>query len=614
MELKLWEGAENYSGEDYSDYYVGFAQSRDSDAMAQSNFATALEKLGGEHEPEVIVARFSHWGSGWIEAILVQKDAKDKVAILKGLIDQYNEYPLLDESDFSQRENEEIDETFESNKDRFVTTLEEILGLQQVSAEDKAELEQVAKMILEWSAGYAGNENAWVDAKQMKKMGDHDWKQIASNTDNNKFIPLLQEALKKDTTAASYSLVESLLETPVMSEVEKILAEEADKKIDRLHISDEETKQIGVPWQEPIPVGQDPKEAAEELADSMFGPNQWDWVPTEGDFGQKIVEKGDEKRVIEPSGKRQVAKVVAHEDIINDTESESGPINAQEVDAIDYAKQYEEHMKDMLNGNPKALTEINGIQIWLETDPAHGNAIGIHLMDPDDRDLEDALETAERDGYPNIWIKGELPPMLENVRPMVHSTMESAAEVEVIHVFKDGTLSATVMNGKYKDSEVVLQGQPAAKKGDKFNVELFRDAEDLLSAKNPQKVHSSVAEDLDEFTHQYLVTILWATDASGEQGGDPLDQKYTLEDFAPEALEKAKADCVKFQEENLDDLSKIDDLGTAGHDFWLTRNGHGAGFWDGDYPEEMGKRLTEASKKFGSQDATVGDDEKIYLE
>ena len=21
----------------------------------------------------------------------------------------------------------------------------------------------------------------------------------------------------------------------------------------------------------------------------------------------------------------------------------------------------------------------------------------------------------------------------------------------------------------------------------------------------------------------------------------------------------------------------------AGHDFWLTRNGHGAGFWDGDW-------------------------------
>jgi hypothetical protein len=41
------------------------------------------------------------------------------------------------------------------------------------------------------------------------------------------------------------------------------------------------------------------------------------------------------------------------------------------------------------------------------------------------------------------------------------------------------------------------------------------------------------------------------------------------------------------------------DSGQGGHDFWLTRNGHGAGFWDGDWPEEVGKRLTEASKKYG---------------
>ena len=39
-----------------------------------------------------------------------------------------------------------------------------------------------------------------------------------------------------------------------------------EKKFDRLHITDDESKEIGVPWQEPIPQGQDPKEAAEELA------------------------------------------------------------------------------------------------------------------------------------------------------------------------------------------------------------------------------------------------------------------------------------------------------------------------------------------------------------
>lgn len=37
----------------------------------------------------------------------------------------------------------------------------------------------------------------------------------------------------------------------------------------------------------------------------------------------------------------------------------------------------------------------------------------------------------------------------------------------------------------------------------------------------------------------------------------------------------------------------------AGHDFWLTRNRHGAGFWDGDWPVHSAKILTDASHQFG---------------
>lgn len=50
----------------------------------------------------------------------------------------------------------------------------------------------------------------------------------------------------------------------------------------------------------------------------------------------------------------------------------------------------------------------------------------------------------------------------------------------------------------------------------------------------------------------------------------------------------------------------------AGHDFWLTRNGHGAGFWDRGLGE-LGERLTVASKTFGSVDLYLGDDELVYV-
>lgn len=39
----------------------------------------------------------------------------------------------------------------------------------------------------------------------------------------------------------------------------------------------------------------------------------------------------------------------------------------------------------------------------------------------------------------------------------------------------------------------------------------------------------------------------------------------------------------------------------AGHDLWLTRSGHGAGYWDRGLGE-LGDRLTEAAKSYGSPD------------
>jgi hypothetical protein len=42
-------------------------------------------------------------------------------------------------------------------------------------------------------------------------------------------------------------------------------------------------------------------------------------------------------------------------------------------------------------------------------------------------------------------------------------------------------------------------------------------------------------------------------------------------------------------------------------DFWLTRVGAGAGFWDGDYPEPQATLLTNASKRFGHVDVVEGE-------
>lgn len=112
----------------------------------------------------------------------------------------------------------------------------------------------------------------------------------------------------------------------------------------------------------------------------------------------------------------------------------------------------------------------------------------------------------------------------------------------------------------------------------------------------------------DSFTRAYMEAALWS---STDDDGTPLDRDYSTADLSDETQAKMYADCAKFQELAGDLLDEVS-LSQAGHDFWLTRNGHGAGFWDGDYPKEIGEKLTKLSKRFGEYDLYVGDNGTIY--
>lgn len=110
-----------------------------------------------------------------------------------------------------------------------------------------------------------------------------------------------------------------------------------------------------------------------------------------------------------------------------------------------------------------------------------------------------------------------------------------------------------------------------------------------------------------------MEAALWSsTDNSDESGGEPLDENYSLRDISEETLLQAKEDCEAFQRDNWDDIERSKEgLERAGFDFWLTRNHHGAGFWDRGLGD-IGERLTAACKPYGSIDLYIGDDGKIY--
>ncbi len=120
----------------------------------------------------------------------------------------------------------------------------------------------------------------------------------------------------------------------------------------------------------------------------------------------------------------------------------------------------------------------------------------------------------------------------------------------------------------------------------------------------------------DKFTQAYIEALFF-TEEGEPRTGDGIGDAT---EFAPETLEKIHADCKKFQEEHGDIISGSPSQ--AGHDFWLTRNRHGSGFWDpGRWPLVIwpqgvteGEYLTEKSHEFGEVNAYLGDDGLIYLE
>lgn len=101
----------------------------------------------------------------------------------------------------------------------------------------------------------------------------------------------------------------------------------------------------------------------------------------------------------------------------------------------------------------------------------------------------------------------------------------------------------------------------------------------------------------------YLTAALWTSDHT---------DRAALDDITPDDMARAESDCARFASENAADLATVTDdtthgLYQAGVDLWLTRNGHGAGFWDGDYPEPQATRLTDAARRMGEVDLDLGD-------
>lgn len=111
----------------------------------------------------------------------------------------------------------------------------------------------------------------------------------------------------------------------------------------------------------------------------------------------------------------------------------------------------------------------------------------------------------------------------------------------------------------------------------------------------------------------YMDCALWV---SVDDNFVPLDKNYGISNIAQETKYRMRQDLIDFlsllKKEGITWQDHIT-AGNFGHDFWLTRNGHGSGFWD-RLNDELGEDLTKWAHTFGSCDLYVGNDNLIYME
>lgn len=126
-------------------------------------------------------------------------------------------------------------------------------------------------------------------------------------------------------------------------------------------------------------------------------------------------------------------------------------------------------------------------------------------------------------------------------------------------------------------------------------------------------IETVIPDFTEDFITGYITAALWADGMPYRADDDDseIEQFGGLEHLTmrPDGRERMAVDCRAFIAANETDLflycdersydpSKGSVAEYAGHDFWLTRQGHGAGFWDRGLGA-LGDRLANAAKSFG---------------
>jgi hypothetical protein len=117
--LELWKRPQHYYGADWSGWLVApVACHRDSDTVTRSNWRVFLSQMDRapdedkslavfEDEAPYHIVKENHFLVGWVEWIAIHPLAAVHVRIAEDAARRLEEYPILDEDDWSELEHEE---------------------------------------------------------------------------------------------------------------------------------------------------------------------------------------------------------------------------------------------------------------------------------------------------------------------------------------------------------------------------------------------------------------------------------------------------------------------------------------------------------------------------
>lgn len=120
---------------------------------------------------------------------------------------------------------------------------------------------------------------------------------------------------------------------------------------------------------------------------------------------------------------------------------------------------------------------------------------------------------------------------------------------------------------------------------------------------------------LTAFERGYVECALWC--GVWDEESDDFSGSASITDLTDDALGTLVHDAADFEAANRMHLDAANEMGyddeQLGHDFWLTRNRHGAGFWDRGLGD-LGAILTDKAHSYGEAGLYLGANGTIHHE